>query len=161
MAHGHSNRELQERFQHSGETICRIFGIVLDCLMTFSKDMIAPVDPTFESVAPDERYLPHFKDCIGAIDGTHVPAVIFEEKKICATIVKDLLAKTSWQLVALIFNLHLPFRDGKDQLMMLEYYERHWRILVWDFPIPHLVNTTTVFGRCGILDSRRFFAATP
>ncbi|CAH9108077.1 unnamed protein product [Cuscuta europaea] len=49
--------------------------------MTFSKDMIAHVDPTFESVAPDERYLPHFKDRIGAIDGTHVPAIIFEEKK--------------------------------------------------------------------------------
>ncbi|CAH9063392.1 unnamed protein product [Cuscuta epithymum] len=49
--------------------------------MTFSKDMIAPVDPTFGSVAPDERYLPHFKDCIGAIDGTHVPAVIFEEEE--------------------------------------------------------------------------------
>ncbi|XP_062011855.1 uncharacterized protein LOC133728456 [Rosa rugosa] len=30
----------------------------------------------------DNRYMPHFKDCIGAIDGVHIPASIAPEKQI-------------------------------------------------------------------------------
>ncbi|VFQ68017.1 unnamed protein product [Cuscuta campestris] len=33
-------------------------------------------DDTAEQIKNDRRYMPHFKDCIGAIDGTHIPASI-------------------------------------------------------------------------------------
>ncbi|KAF2286260.1 hypothetical protein GH714_012884 [Hevea brasiliensis] len=43
-------------------------------------------DPTFSNIPPeilnDDRYMPHFKDCIGAIDGTHVSACVQEENLI-------------------------------------------------------------------------------
>ncbi|XP_040369201.1 uncharacterized protein LOC121051178 [Rosa chinensis] len=45
-----------------------------------AKVLIKPEDPEFTSIPNeilnDSRYMPHFKDCIGAIDGVHVQASI-------------------------------------------------------------------------------------
>ncbi|XP_039157245.1 putative nuclease HARBI1 [Eucalyptus grandis] len=44
------------------------------------KDLIQPTDPQYrkvpENIKKDRRFYPYFKDCIGAIDGTHIPAVV-------------------------------------------------------------------------------------
>ncbi|KAJ9147539.1 hypothetical protein P3X46_029689 [Hevea brasiliensis] len=83
---GASNRQVQERFHHSGETVSRNFHEVLKAMLCLSIDMIKLTDPTFSNIPPeilnDDRYMPHFKDCIGAIDGTHVSACIQEENLI-------------------------------------------------------------------------------
>ncbi|XP_040952684.1 putative nuclease HARBI1 [Gossypium hirsutum] len=43
-------------------------------------DLIAPKDPFFSSIPEqirnDSRYMPHFKDCIGALDGTHIAVIL-------------------------------------------------------------------------------------
>ncbi|MFQ6626544.1 hypothetical protein Gotur_005215 [Gossypium turneri] len=43
-------------------------------------DLIAPEDLLFSSIPEQIRnaskYMPHFKDCIGAIDGTHIAAIL-------------------------------------------------------------------------------------
>ncbi|KAK8957278.1 hypothetical protein KSP39_PZI001342 [Platanthera zijinensis] len=48
--------------------------------------MIDATDREFKNIPPqilnDSRYMPYFKDCIGAIDGTHVDARISPEKKV-------------------------------------------------------------------------------
>ncbi|XP_021311570.1 uncharacterized protein LOC110433541 [Sorghum bicolor] len=71
-----SNRKGQNRFKHSGETISRKFHEVLDCVIAMAKDYIRPLDPNFRSVHKrirnDKRAWPHLKDCIGALDGTHI-----------------------------------------------------------------------------------------
>ncbi|KAJ9134984.1 hypothetical protein P3X46_032211 [Hevea brasiliensis] len=71
---------------HSGETVSRSFHEVLKVMMCLSIDMIKPIDPTFSNIPPetlnDDRYMPHFKDCIGAIDGTHMSAYVQEENLI-------------------------------------------------------------------------------
>ena len=71
-----SNRKGQNRFKHSGETISRKFKDVLNCLMAMAKDFIRPKDPNFHTVhrriRDDKRAYPQFKDCIGALDGTHI-----------------------------------------------------------------------------------------
>ncbi|XP_021748947.1 uncharacterized protein LOC110714721 isoform X1 [Chenopodium quinoa] len=81
-----SNRNMQNRFKHSGETISRKFNEVLEAMTRFSKDIVRPSDPNFKEVPTKIRnnykYWPHFKDCIGAIDGTHIPCVVSEEDKI-------------------------------------------------------------------------------
>ncbi|XP_031101835.1 uncharacterized protein LOC116005736 [Ipomoea triloba] len=78
-----SNRDTQERFQHSGETVSKIFKEVLNAMDGLSRDILVPKDPEFKDVpshfANDPRYMPHFKDCIGAIDGTHIAITIKEE----------------------------------------------------------------------------------
>ncbi|XP_060972307.1 uncharacterized protein LOC133038235 [Cannabis sativa] len=86
LGHGAGNRLTQERFQHSGETVSRYFNKVLDVLCHMSVDVLKPPDPDFkdvpEEILRDSRYMPHFKNCIGAIDGVHVNAVIPPEDQV-------------------------------------------------------------------------------
>ncbi|KAM3318532.1 hypothetical protein ACQJBY_035974 [Aegilops geniculata] len=75
-----SNRRTQNRFKHSGDTVHRKFHEVLLCVIKMAADYLKPKDPNFSSVHPrirkDRRAYPHLKDCIGALDGTHVRASI-------------------------------------------------------------------------------------
>ncbi|XP_021818574.1 uncharacterized protein LOC110760581 [Prunus avium] len=83
---GEWNRLAQERFQHSGETVSRYFGKLLDIVCLMAVDIIKLLDPEFkgvpEKILRDSRYMPHFKDCIGAIDGVHVKASIPPEDQV-------------------------------------------------------------------------------
>ncbi|KAK3221513.1 hypothetical protein Dsin_008538 [Dipteronia sinensis] len=47
---GLGNRMVQERFQHSGETVSRWFSIVLDDVCRMAVDFLKPSDPTFRRV---------------------------------------------------------------------------------------------------------------
>ncbi|KAK2646398.1 hypothetical protein Ddye_021593 [Dipteronia dyeriana] len=74
------NRNTQERFQCYGEMVSRYFDMMLNILYEMVKVMIKPLDPEFRStpqeILSDSRYMPHFKDCIEAIDGVHIQASI-------------------------------------------------------------------------------------
>ncbi|XP_061961541.1 protein ALP1-like [Populus nigra] len=86
LALGASNREVQERFHHSGETISRNFKEVLRSVCLLAADFIRLVDPKFTTtpleIEMNPRYMPYFKNCIGAIDGTHVRACVSQEIQI-------------------------------------------------------------------------------
>ncbi|KAK5833080.1 hypothetical protein PVK06_016892 [Gossypium arboreum] len=75
-----SNSNATERFQQSGKTVNRIFIDMLHIFARMGIDTIKPTEGQFEKVPNhirhDTRYWPHFKDCIGAIDGTHIKACI-------------------------------------------------------------------------------------
>ncbi|XP_030922860.1 uncharacterized protein LOC115949712 [Quercus lobata] len=64
LSHAEGNKMVQDRFQHSGETVHRDVAMVV----TF-RDVS-------EHIQHSDRYWPHFKGCIGAIDGVHVPMVV-------------------------------------------------------------------------------------
>jgi hypothetical protein len=65
IAQGAPNREVQERFQHSGETVSRCIKEVLAAVCLFAIDVIKPKDLNFTStpreIAMNPRYMPHFK----------------------------------------------------------------------------------------------------
>jgi len=65
IAVGASNKQVHERFQHSGETISRCFKEVFKSLCLFAVKVIKPVDPQFRStpreIAMNPRYMSHFK----------------------------------------------------------------------------------------------------
>lgn len=74
-----SVRQANNRFERSTETISRNFKKVLHILFRFSADIIKPRDPEFSTVHPRlqaHSFSPYFNNCIGAIDGTHVPVVV-------------------------------------------------------------------------------------
>ncbi|CAH9105221.1 unnamed protein product [Cuscuta epithymum] len=59
----------------------------------FSRDLLVPKDPDFKDIpldfkdiplqiATDDRYMPHFENCIGAIDGTHIAITVPEEDQL-------------------------------------------------------------------------------
>ncbi|KAH9705633.1 DDE Tnp4 domain-containing protein [Citrus sinensis] len=86
IGHGVSNRLAQERSQHFGETASKYFGEALDAICRLSVDLIKSFDPEFkdipEEILRDFRHMPHFKDCIGTIDGTYVHVSIPPEDQI-------------------------------------------------------------------------------
>jgi hypothetical protein len=56
---------------------------VLKSVVKLAADIIRPNDPNFRTVQDrlrNPRFYPYFKDCIGAIDGTHVPYVVPSDK---------------------------------------------------------------------------------
>ncbi|XP_026395767.1 putative nuclease HARBI1 [Papaver somniferum] len=84
LAIGHNERNiiLQERFQHSGETISRHFNAVLDVIVQLADDFLQPAGPsTPDEIRENPRFYPYFKNCIGAIDGTHMPAMVSEDEQ--------------------------------------------------------------------------------
>ncbi|KAK1271827.1 hypothetical protein QJS04_geneDACA012701 [Acorus gramineus] len=65
VGHNARNRVCQDRFQHSGETISRYFRKVLKACLKLSERIIQPPD-----------------DCIGALDGTLVHAIIDRDNQV-------------------------------------------------------------------------------
>jgi hypothetical protein len=86
LGHGFGNRIVQEWFQHSGEIFSRHFTHVLMAVLRMAIDIINHIDREFmdvqRKIRDDEQYWPYFKNCIGAIDGTHVPVKISPSKQI-------------------------------------------------------------------------------
>jgi len=74
-----SFRQAKNKFHHSPETISRKFTEVLESINRMVADILKPNDPEFKYVHPklrEDRFWPHFKDCIGAIDGSHIPVTV-------------------------------------------------------------------------------------
>lgn len=59
------------------DTVKRKLDEVLSAILRFAVDTLKPGEGEFARVSPvlrnDDRYWPFFKDCIGALDGTHIP----------------------------------------------------------------------------------------
>ncbi|WZZ48902.1 hypothetical protein YC2023_049009 [Brassica napus] len=70
-------RDIAARYQRSVDTVQRKLDDVLSAILKFVVDTLRPQEGEFGRVnhvlRNDDRYWPHFRDCIGALDGTHVP----------------------------------------------------------------------------------------
>ncbi|KAH1130402.1 hypothetical protein J1N35_001780 [Gossypium stocksii] len=61
------------RYYRSIETIHRYFRVVLRAILKLYKLVIRlPDESTPSEIRNNPRFYPYFKDCIGALDGTHV-----------------------------------------------------------------------------------------
>ncbi|XP_038699682.1 uncharacterized protein LOC119996976 [Tripterygium wilfordii] len=79
LGHCAGNGLVQECFQHSRETVSRMFHEVLHSVYLLLVDIIKPRENQLDEVPVrirgDRKYSP-FKNCVGVIDGTHIPAMI-------------------------------------------------------------------------------------
>ena len=76
---GYTNRQIKERWQHSGSTISKIIHEASDALIGCSGIVFQPaiIDaPAPSQIATSAKFSPFFDNCIGALDGTHIPACI-------------------------------------------------------------------------------------
>ena len=73
-----SNRDVQHQFGHSGSTISVYFHSTLQAMYSFARILL--VQPSGSIIPPeiesDPKFSPFFNGCVGAIDGTHIPATI-------------------------------------------------------------------------------------
>ena len=73
-----------DHFEHSRSNINKKFKEVLLCVYRMAGDYIQPKDRSFTQVHDSlkkPRFWPHFKDAIGAIDGTHIPCIVPEKEQ--------------------------------------------------------------------------------
>ncbi|WVZ99148.1 hypothetical protein U9M48_044488 [Paspalum notatum var. saurae] len=74
-ATGQPLRQIKDRFDRSLETVTRKMGEVAEAMIRFSHTVITPKDPTYTHVHHKlYKFAPYFDGCIGALDGTHIPA---------------------------------------------------------------------------------------
>ncbi|KAG5223875.1 protein ALP [Salix suchowensis] len=121
LAVGASNRHVQERFQHSGETVSRCMKEVLRALCLFAIDIIKPTDPDFTNtpieIAMDPRFMPHFKVIFDVYIKYSLTVLVqlmghmfvprFHPKiKFLLLVGKVSQHKTSWRPVVLTCNSH-------------------------------------------------------
>ena len=82
---GYTNRQIKERRQHSGYTISKIIHEASDALIRCSSIVFQPAivgAPIPSQIANSAKFTPYFDDCIGALDGTHIPALVpIEDQK--------------------------------------------------------------------------------
>ena len=75
---GATNRLAQDRFEHSGSTISAYFNVSLKALHSFACTLL--VQPTGDTIPNEirysDKYFPYFINCVGALDGTHIPAMV-------------------------------------------------------------------------------------
>ncbi|XP_021720019.1 uncharacterized protein LOC110687706 [Chenopodium quinoa] len=79
LARGASQRQDADTFKHSISTISKYFRRVLQALTRLSCDLIRPYQDlanTPPEVQENSLYWPFLKDCVGALDGTHISAVV-------------------------------------------------------------------------------------
>ncbi|KAH7849626.1 hypothetical protein Vadar_020591 [Vaccinium darrowii] len=71
-------------FQHSTNTINRHFKLMRRAFCNVAPFVIRPpdLDVTPPEILNDGRYYPWFKDCVGAIDGTHIDAWVPESREV-------------------------------------------------------------------------------
>ncbi|KAG9134293.1 hypothetical protein Leryth_020036 [Lithospermum erythrorhizon] len=104
IGHNERNRVIQDRYQHSGETVSRYFNNVLKAIKSLSHEFLqSPPSTTPQEILKNNRLHPYFKDCIGVIDGLHIPAYVpvkdqslFRDKK--GVLSQNILAACTFDL---------------------------------------------------------------
>lgn len=79
---GHSNRLMNERWQHSGSTISEVIHEVVFSILKCKHLIFTnphPNDAVATKIAGNPQYDPWFVPCVGAIDGSHISAVNLDE----------------------------------------------------------------------------------
>ncbi|KAL5717988.1 hypothetical protein ACHQM5_010934 [Ranunculus cassubicifolius] len=87
LGHNVKHRVLEKRFCRSRETISRQLNLILDCVIQLYKPLIADHlqvvhgSRTPSRIRTDPQFARYFKDCLGALDGTHINATMPMEEQ--------------------------------------------------------------------------------
>lgn len=79
---GHSIRQTSERWQHSTATIHDVLYKAITAMLNCRTILFSVPhedQEVHDRILKDPKYFPFFDNCIGALDGTHVPAVVSAE----------------------------------------------------------------------------------
>lgn len=77
VGYKYTNREVQKRFQHSGDTVSYCFQQVLKVsLFFYAKWIKLPIMPhmLFDHITSNPKFTIYFNDCLDALDNKYIPA---------------------------------------------------------------------------------------
>ena len=78
--HAASNRDTQDKFQHSAGCVKDAFHDTLGALEDLHPEHVySPPDITAETISKQLKFK-EFENCRGEIDGTHIPIIVADEK---------------------------------------------------------------------------------
>ncbi|XP_074297131.1 uncharacterized protein LOC141627813 [Silene latifolia] len=80
LSHDTKNRRTQLYFRRSGETVSRHFNLVLRAILRCHHLLLKKPEPVTEN-CQDERWK-WFKNCLGALDGTHIKVHVGDKDKV-------------------------------------------------------------------------------
>ncbi|PKA54055.1 hypothetical protein AXF42_Ash016220 [Apostasia shenzhenica] len=83
VAQAYSYHSVCEFFQNSLETVSRNFNHVLQGILLLKDEYITLPNltvPCHPHIKNNSNFYPYFKDILGAIDGTHIPAIVSRQK---------------------------------------------------------------------------------
>ncbi|KAL5767878.1 hypothetical protein ACOSQ2_014661 [Xanthoceras sorbifolium] len=96
--------QTSDTFGRSHFTASKNFNKILKALNTIALELIAQLSPTVSAkIKESTRFYPYFKNCIGAIDGIHIPTMIVERdvssyRNYHGTISQNVLATCNFDL---------------------------------------------------------------
>lgn len=75
VSHNASYEDLQLEFQHSGQTFHEYINEFFNIVPVLASRFLKPpnIDEPHAKISTDPRFYPYFQNCLGAIDGSHVP----------------------------------------------------------------------------------------
>lgn len=74
-------QDVEERFQHSRDTVHRHFHTVLNGLLALVPKYIKlPTTEILDAITSNPKFYPFFQDALGAVDGTHIAAKVFDKE---------------------------------------------------------------------------------
>ncbi|XP_077215611.1 uncharacterized protein LOC143850229 [Tasmannia lanceolata] len=80
IAHNERNRTVRATTRRSEATVSKYFNKVLDAVLILQYMFIVrPSGETSRAILDNPNFMPYFKDCIGAIDGMHIPAKVSQD----------------------------------------------------------------------------------
>lgn len=91
---GHSIRDTANCWQHSTQCISDTVHEVIAAFNNIKDELFYPPKPATvpTTILNNNDFYPYFRDCIGALDGTHIPAVVGSDETVTE---RALLVKTS------------------------------------------------------------------
>ncbi|XXG51718.1 hypothetical protein AAC387_Pa03g0227 [Persea americana] len=133
-------------FRRSSETISRHFHNVLRAIISLENQFLKQSygNDVAPQILQSSRFDPYFKDCIGAIDGTHVRVKVsradaprFRGRKDCPT--QNVLAACSFDMR---FTYVLPGWEGtaSDSRIMRNGLVRQDKLIIPQDPDEHLIH---------------------
>lgn len=83
ISHNASYEDLQLKFKHSGWSFSKYIKQFFDIIPVLTRRFVRPriIDEPHPKITMDTRFFPYFQNCLGAIDGSHVPITMFSSRQ--------------------------------------------------------------------------------